>query len=81
MRIKSLTAAAAALAMVAAPVAASANPAQSLSVASSARASASNENASSLVGGTGMVIGLVLAAMFAAALVLPGSMDDGPDSP
>lgn len=79
MRIKSLTAAAAALAMVAAPVAASANPASPLSVSGSVRAS-SSKGSSKIAGGNGFIIAFVLAAMFAAALVLPDSLEDSPSS-
>lgn len=78
MRLKSILATAASFALVAAPTVASANPAASLSVGSSVRASApAGESKLSAPGG---VIGLVLFAAIIAGGVYVALDDDDSDS-
>lgn len=77
-RLKSIFAGLASFAMVAAPVAASANPAAPLSVSSSVRASA--DKGESDFAAPGSIIGLVLfAAIVAGGIILIATSDN--DSP
>lgn len=75
MRMKSILTAFAGAAMIAAPVAASANPAAPLSVSSSVRASAAKGDSD--LAAPGSIIGLVLfAAIVAGGVILLATSDD-----
>ncbi|MBW6532026.1 hypothetical protein ACYZX9_04435 [Sphingomonas citri] len=76
--LKSIIAAGSALALTATPALAAANPAASLSVAKSARASAVGKGKSELAA-PGAIVGLVLAAAVVVAGVII-AVDDGDDS-
>ncbi len=78
MRLRNFMAAIGAAALVASPTMAAANQAAPLSVASSARASAEDTDASKLAGGGGLLAVLGLGAIIVAAIVIG---EDGSNSP
>ena len=84
MRLGHLAAAASALMLVAAPVAASANPASKLSVASSARAGSDMKKSSAQAGGFPfLIVFVVIAAGLGLYFAVDGGSDDDalPTSP
>jgi hypothetical protein len=81
MRIRDIFGGIAALALVASPtMAAAANPAGKLSVAPSARASAT-KGESNLAGGGGLLAVVALAAVIVGAIIIGESGNDSPSSP
>ena len=81
MRLRHLLAATAALSMTAAPVAANANPAATLSVAQARTASTTDgDNGLTGAGGGGIIAGLIVAGIIG-IVVIGETRDDDPDSP
>ena len=81
MRLRHLLVATAALSLTAAPVAANANPAASLSVGKArAGSSTSGDNGLTGAGGGGIIAGLIVAGIVA-IVVVGETRDDDPDSP
>ncbi|WP_425228229.1 hypothetical protein [Sphingomonas sp.] len=81
MRLKSVLFSLAAAGMVVAPVAANANPASSLSVASAQRASTPSAKHSNLGGGSAGIYALLIVAGIAAIIAVGASNDTKTKSP